>query len=84
MNGIQGSTGATPIWHHFMERALADTAVETFSPPVNLVTKPITSTGALSCNQATTLRTEFFQAGTEPNADCSGFNLQQLNEYLDQ
>jgi membrane carboxypeptidase/penicillin-binding protein len=72
MNGIQGSTGATPIWHYFMTRALANSPVETFSQPTTgLVAKPITAAGSLSCSQNTTVRTELFLTGTEPTTHCS-------------
>jgi 1A family penicillin-binding protein len=72
MNGIQGSTGATPIWHYFMTRALANSPVETFSQPTTgLVAKPITAAGSLSCSQNTTVRTELFLTGTEPTTPCS-------------
>jgi 1A family penicillin-binding protein len=82
MNGIQGSTGATPIWHYFMDRALADTPVENFTAPAGLVTKPITVTGQLSCNTATTVRNEFFIPNTEPTNDCTTPNFDQINQYI--
>lgn len=71
MNGIQGSTGATPIWHYFMSKVLDGTPVEQFTPPPGIITQPITNTGNLSCHQSTTYRTEIFLAGTEPNGACN-------------
>jgi membrane peptidoglycan carboxypeptidase len=83
MNGIQGSTGATPIWHYFMDRALNGTPVETFAAPSGLVSKPITSTGQLSCNSSTTIRIELFLPGTEPADTCSSMpNFDQINQRV--
>ncbi len=75
MNGVMGSTGATPIWHHFMSKILADMPIENFVRPSGLVDKPITATGQLSCSPATTVRTEIFVEGTEPKASCLPFTL---------
>lgn len=75
MNGIMGSTGATPIWHHYMTRVLSGLPVETFNRPDGLIEKPITTTGQLSCTPATTYRLELFIPGTEPQANCLPFSL---------
>ncbi len=41
MIGINGITGAAPIWHNFMERSLVGMPVETFHQPDGLVTRTI-------------------------------------------
>jgi membrane carboxypeptidase/penicillin-binding protein len=76
MNGIEGATGATPIWHYYMERVLQGTNVEQFVRPEGIVEKPITKDGTLSCNQATTIRMEVFVAGTEPTGNCGTPTIQ--------
>lgn len=87
MNGIQGSTGATPIWHYFMDRALRDTPIEQFNQPEGLISKPITANGQLACNPASAFRTEFFLPGTEPKEPCQPtnqpyrFNFDQSNGH---
>jgi membrane carboxypeptidase/penicillin-binding protein len=68
MNGFQGSTGATPIWHYFMNRVLSDSPIEQFQAPDGIVTKPINSSGQLACGNA--VRTEVFLPGTEPSGEC--------------
>lgn len=69
MNGIQGSTGATPIWHYFMQRVLGNSAAESFNPPISgLVSKPVNGNGQLACG-GSPVRAEWFITGTEP-ADC--------------
>lgn len=73
MNGVMGATGATPIWHYYMERALAGTPISNFSRPNGLVEKPITKSGQLSCSSATTYRMELFVEGTEPQGPCFPF-----------
>lgn len=39
-SSIQGSTGATPTWHHFMKRSLEGQAIEQFKRP-NSITKVV-------------------------------------------
>ncbi|HSX14400.1 MAG TPA: PBP1A family penicillin-binding protein [Candidatus Saccharimonadales bacterium] len=41
MNGINGITGAAPIWHDYMEQALAGTTPENFVQPVGIVTAKV-------------------------------------------
>lgn len=74
MNGVMGATGATPIWHHFMERVLADAEVEQFSRPENIVEVPITSSGELACSRSNAYRVEKFVKGTEPKGGCWPFS----------
>jgi membrane peptidoglycan carboxypeptidase len=75
MHGVMGATGATPIWHYYMERVLANMPVAQFNRPAGLVEKPITKSGQLSCSSATTFRVELFVAGTEPQGPCYPFRV---------
>ena len=75
MHGVMGATGATPIWHYYMERALAGSPATAFSRPAGLVEKPITRSGQLSCSSATTYRVELFVEGTEPKGPCYPFAI---------
>lgn len=79
MNGIMGSTGATPIWNHFMKRSLEAMPVEYFTRPSGLVEKAITSSGQLACGDAPSYRVELFVAGTEPT-NCLPFHLPEGEE----
>lgn len=66
MNGIQGSTGATPIWNGYMTRALEGTEVEQFRKPDEIVTVTIDSTSGMLPGPYSKTRTELFVKGTEP------------------
>jgi 1A family penicillin-binding protein len=70
MNGIEGATGATPIWHYFMDRALQGSPIEHFIQPSGLMSLPITSTGQYSCG-GDFYRNEFFLPGTELTKNCA-------------
>jgi 1A family penicillin-binding protein len=73
MQNVDGITGAAPIWHDYMEQALAGTPVEAFTQPSGLVFADVCSNGALaqgfSTNQA-----EVFMAGHLPTQTCSNDN----------
>ena len=75
MHGVMGATGATPIWHYYMERALAGSPATAFSRPAGLVEKPITRSRQLSYSSATTYRVELFVEGTEPKGPCYPFAI---------
>lgn len=66
MRGIQGSTGATPIWHHYMKRALAGTPVEQFERPADVVAVQIDAVSGMLPGDGSKVRTELFVKGTEP------------------
>lgn len=66
MNGIQGSTGATPIWNGFMKRALDGTPVEQFKQPDGIVSVTIDSTSGMLPGPYSKTRNEIFVKGTEP------------------
>ena len=66
MNGIQGSTGATPIWHNYMQRVLTGTPVEQFVRPDGLIDVAIDSVSGMLPGPNSKKRTEIFVKGTEP------------------
>lgn len=70
-NGIQGSTGATPIWHYFMERVLANRDRGEFvKPEASFVSRQIdTLSGMLPGDGTEGTRWEIFIKGTEPNEE---------------
>jgi 1A family penicillin-binding protein len=71
MKRVFGSRGAAPIWHDFMEEALADTPVHEFAVPDGLVTVDICPiSGKLHTDKCPAARKEIFVAGTEPKEPC--------------
>jgi 1A family penicillin-binding protein len=71
MKRVFGSRGAAPIWHDFMEEALADTPVHEFAVPEGLVTAEVCPvSGKLHTDKCPAARKEIFVAGTEPKDPC--------------
>jgi len=68
MNGIEGSTGATPIWHYFMERALENRDRGEFvKPESDFVFREIDElSGMLVGPNTEKKKWEIFVKGTEP------------------
>lgn len=66
MRGIQGSTGATPIWNGFMNRSLSGTKVEQFKRPSSIVAVAVDTMSGMLPGPASKTRTELFIKGTEP------------------
>jgi membrane carboxypeptidase/penicillin-binding protein PbpC len=66
MNGIQGSTGATPIWNGYMKRALDGSPVEQFKQPANIVSVAIDTISGMLPGPYSKTRSEIFVKGTEP------------------
>jgi 1A family penicillin-binding protein len=48
MNNVDGITGAAPIWHDYMEMALAGTPVENFTIPADLTGFHVCASGGLA------------------------------------
>ncbi len=69
MRGIQGSTGATPIWNGFMTRALQGTKVEQFKRPSSIVAVTVDAVSGMLPGPASKTRTELFVKGTEPTKE---------------
>ncbi|MBC7265271.1 MAG: PBP1A family penicillin-binding protein [Chloroflexi bacterium] len=71
MDRVPGSRGAGPIWHNFMEAALADRPPRDFVPPPGLTTAQVCPiSGKLWTDKCPSPRTEIFIAGTEPTEPC--------------
>ena len=68
MDRVAGASGAGPLWHNFMEEALAGTPPRDFARPSGIVTAEIcTVSGSKPSEVCPTRGTEIFVAGTEPN-----------------
>jgi 1A family penicillin-binding protein len=72
MRGTTGLTGAAPIWHDFMEFALAPLPVDPLSPPPGLVKVALArDSGRLWVEGCPEPRTdEYFTPGDEPKETC--------------
>ncbi len=67
MDRVPGSKGAAPIWHDFMERALAHEPTLKFEEPAGLVRVEVCAlSGLLPTQYCPRTRTELFITGTEP------------------
>ena len=67
MNHVPGSVGAGPIWHNFMEQALADTPPRDFPVPSGLVTAEICARSGMAPTElCPETRMEIFVDGTVP------------------
>jgi len=72
MQQVSGLTGAAPIWHDLMERALKGRPVREFEEPEGLVAVEICAlSGKLPNLHCPHRREELFIAGTEPEDMCS-------------
>lgn len=69
MNGIMGSTGATPIFRNFMKRSLEKTAVESWEKPKEIVEATVDALSGKIPQEGKNyaVRTEIFIKGTEPS-----------------
>jgi len=65
---IQGSTGATPIWHHFMRQALEGREVKTWGRPKEIIEVAVYSLSGKLPQEGRQFgkRKEFFIKGTQP------------------
>ncbi|HZE16566.1 MAG TPA: penicillin-binding transpeptidase domain-containing protein, partial [Mycobacterium sp.] len=69
---ISGVSGAAPIWHDFMERALKGSPVHDFRRPSGLVEVEVCAlSGLLPGPDCPHRVTELFLAGTEPTETCT-------------
>ncbi|HVE80845.1 MAG TPA: PBP1A family penicillin-binding protein [Candidatus Dormibacteraeota bacterium] len=71
MHNVDGITGAAPIWHRFMESALAGTPVEEFTRPEGLVNLKVCKGdgGLADANDASAIE-EVFLAENQPTKRC--------------
>jgi 1A family penicillin-binding protein len=71
MLNVDGITGAAPIWHDYMEQALAGTPAHDFSRPAGLVDRKVCSSdGGLVDNNDPTGITEVFLVENQPTKRC--------------
>jgi len=75
MDRVAGAGGAGPLWHSFMEEALAGTPPRDFDRPSGIVTAEICAdSGAKPSQVCPRRRTEIFVAGTEPGDPSQDFH----------
>ena len=70
MSGVDGITGAAPIWHDYMERALIGTPVEQFIAPVGITMAAVCADGGLA-NPWDAVTTEAFLTEAMPTKRCN-------------
>jgi 1A family penicillin-binding protein len=69
MEGVDGITGAAPIWHDYMEGALSDMPVENFAQPLGITMEPVGSNGCPAPNDPNATG-EAFITDTGPTPNC--------------
>lgn len=75
MDHVAGAGGAGPIWHNFMEEALAGAPPLDFARPSDIVTAEICTVSGSKPSQVCPRRgAEIFVAGTEPNDPIQDFH----------
>jgi len=81
MQGVSGVSGAGPIWHNFMEAALADRPVQDFVRPDGIVERQVCAwSGAEASQYCPDKRTELFVADQPPpKADQDVFQMMNCN-----
>ncbi|HZS87135.1 MAG TPA: transglycosylase domain-containing protein [Chloroflexota bacterium] len=69
MNNIEGVDGAGPIWHDFMEWAIANynLPVQDFTPPPGIILARVSSSGYLASSRTAWPITDIFAAGSVPH-----------------
>ena len=70
MEGVDGITGAAPIWHNYMESALASMPNLTFPMPAGITMEPVTSNCCPANPVDPNAFSEAFLTGTAPTPDC--------------
>lgn len=74
--GLSGATAALPIWARFVKEATGGGIRGAFFPPQGIVRMEIDpDSGARALRSCPRRRTEYFLAGTEPEATCPGNGL---------
>lgn len=66
-----GGALAAPIWANFMNKALADTPAQNFSPPAGIITRRICRETGLLATPDCPGRNEYFLFGHEPTVYCA-------------
>ncbi len=70
MQGVDGITGAAPIWHAYMEGALASMPNLNFAMPAGITMKPVASNGCPASPADPNAFSEAFLTGTAPLPTC--------------
>jgi membrane carboxypeptidase/penicillin-binding protein len=71
MININGITGAAPIWHNYMEMALAGTPVHDFAQPTGMVSVRVCDLdGGLANPWDGAIHTELYPADAVPKKQC--------------
>jgi 1A family penicillin-binding protein len=72
MSNVDGITGAAPIWHDYMEGALAGEPAIAFTPPAGITAASVcASNGGLANPGDTSAYTEIFMSEALPTKHCS-------------
>ena len=71
MNNVDGITGAAPIWHDYMEGALASTPITDFTVPPGLTMAKVCSTDGGLANPWDGGYTEVFRSDQMPTKHCA-------------
>ncbi len=70
MEGVNGITGAAPIWHNYMEGALATMPNLNFPMPAGITMEPVTSNGCPASPSDPNATQEAFLTGNAPLPTC--------------
>jgi penicillin-binding protein 1C len=70
MQGVDGITGAAPIWHNYMEGALAATPAQNFMVPAGITMENVGANGCAAAPGDPNAVSEAFLTGTAPPPDC--------------
>jgi|Napbiome12C3dose_1001474.scaffolds.fasta_scaffold00077_10 penicillin-binding protein 1C len=70
MDGVAGSLGATPIWKELMEKFLAGTPAEEFTPPAGITRMTVCAIDISSKIATASAVTDYFVKGQEPPRNC--------------
>ncbi len=72
MNNVDGITGAAPIWHDYMEGALAGEPVMNFIPPAGVTAVSVCKSDGGLANPWDSAYTEIFMSDAVPTKHCAG------------
>lgn len=72
MDQVAGSLGPAPIWKNIMERVLANSPIEKFTPPDGMTSTPVCKFNGLKTQSVATSSAymEYFLPGTSPTKNC--------------
>lgn len=82
MTGIDGITGAAPIWHNYMEMALTGVPVQNFTPPAGLTTAKVCSADGGLANPWDSGYDEIFLSDQPLTRHCSSTGGNFFNHFF--